>query len=71
MVAISIDSIFVEMFMILPFEEGWCDYTVATRFYLLQQDAMNCNFLGLSLRFLRMGGEMPIDFYFSSTNATV
>ena len=59
--AISIVSIFVGRFMILPFEEGWCDYTVATRFYLLQQDAMNCNFLGLSLGFFEMDGRKLID----------
>lgn len=57
--------------MILPFEEGWCDYTVATRFYLLQQDAMNCNFLGLSLSFLRMDGKMSADYVFAATNAIV
>lgn len=66
--ATSIVSIFVEMFMILPFGEGWCDYTVATRFYLLQQDAMNCNFLGLSLWFLWTDGETHVDLYFDSSN---
>jgi hypothetical protein len=55
-VVISIVSIIVEMFMIFPFGEGWCDYTVATGISLLQQDVMNCKFLGLSLRFLRMDG---------------
>ena len=56
MVAINIVSIFVEVFMILPFEEGWCDYTVATTNSLLQQDATNCVISAVIASFQRIEG---------------